>query len=93
MITMSHEIAKLILEHAGTFVDRTEAIATALKLGMPLHDIEEYLDWLDNARPRRSADSPKRVDTLPRANAPAAGDPPLTRSVADALGKFDHEPV
>jgi len=44
---MSHEVAKLLLEKAGTFLERTEAIKAALQLGMPLHEIEEYLDWLD----------------------------------------------
>ncbi len=47
---MPHEIAKLMLEHAGTFLERAEAIRTALSLGMPLHEIEEYLDWLDATR-------------------------------------------
>ena len=47
---MAHEIAKLMLEHAGTFLERAEAIQTALSLGMPLHEIEEYLDWLDATR-------------------------------------------
>ena len=44
---MSYKIAKLILEHAGTFVERQEAIRTAMNMGMPLHEIEAYLDWLD----------------------------------------------
>ena len=44
---MAHEIAKLLLEHAETFLGRTEALETALSLGMPLHEIESYLDWLD----------------------------------------------
>ena len=48
---MAHEIAKLMLEHAGTLLDRAEAIKTALSLGMPLYEIEEYLDWIDTARP------------------------------------------
>lgn len=48
---MAHEIAKLILEHAGTFLEREEAIRTAISLGMPLHQIEEYLDWIDHHRP------------------------------------------
>lgn len=47
---MAFEIAKLLLEHAGTFVERTEAVDAALKLGMPLGEIEEYLDWLDLIR-------------------------------------------
>jgi len=49
---MAHKIAKLLLEHAGTFLERTKAIETALYLGMPLHEIEEYLDWLENVRPQ-----------------------------------------
>jgi hypothetical protein len=48
---MPHEIAKLLLEHAGTFLERTEAVRTAFKLGMPLNEIEAYLDWLDSIRP------------------------------------------
>jgi DNA-binding transcriptional MerR regulator len=50
---MPHEIAKLMLEHAGTFLERTEAIKVALSLGMPLREIEAYLDWLDTMRPHR----------------------------------------
>lgn len=44
---MAHKIARLLLEHADTFLERTEAVETALYLGMPLQEIEEYLDWLD----------------------------------------------
>jgi hypothetical protein len=47
---MAHEIAKLMLEQAGTFLERTEAIRVAMSLGMPLSDIELYLDWLDSTR-------------------------------------------
>ena len=47
---MAHEIAKLLLEKAGTFLERTDAVRTALSLGMPLDQIEDYLDWLDNMR-------------------------------------------
>lgn len=50
---MTHEIAKLMLEHAETFLGRTEAVKTALSLGMPLHEIQEYLDWLDTVNPFR----------------------------------------
>jgi hypothetical protein len=54
---MAHEIAKLMLEHAGTFLERAEAIRVALSLGMPLSAVEEYLDWLDATRgpPRDSS--------------------------------------
>jgi hypothetical protein len=47
---MAHEVAKLMLEHAGTFLERTEAIKVAMNLGMPLNEIEDYLDWLDAMR-------------------------------------------
>src|SRR4030095_11417092 len=49
-LAMAHEIAKLLLEKAGTFLERTEAIKAALQLGMPLDEIQEYLDWLDSIR-------------------------------------------
>ena len=47
-----------MLEHAGTFLERAEAIRVALSLGMSLRDIEEYLDWLDATRgpPRGSSE-------------------------------------
>lgn len=51
---MSHKIAKLILEHASTFLEREEAIRTALSLGMPLSEIEAYLDWIDHVGPPAS---------------------------------------
>ena len=47
---MAHELAKLLLEHADTFLKRTEAVKSALELGMPLAEIEEYLDWVDLLR-------------------------------------------
>ncbi len=53
---MAHEIAKLILEHADTFLEREEAVRTALSLGMSLEEIEEYLDWVDHHRPPRPFD-------------------------------------
>lgn len=47
---MAHEIAKLLLEHAGTAIERGKAIETAVRLGMPLHEIDEYLEWLSLQR-------------------------------------------
>ena len=44
---MAHEGVKLMLQEAETFEQRTEAIETAVGMGMPLHEIEEFLDWLD----------------------------------------------
>ena len=49
-LPMGHEIANLLLEHRGTFLERAEAVKSALALGMPLHEIEEYLDWTDAIR-------------------------------------------
>lgn len=55
---MAHEIAKLLLEKAGTFLERTEAVKTVISLGMPLVEIEEYLDWLErNPSPRWGANA------------------------------------
>jgi hypothetical protein len=63
---MAHEIAKLLLEHAGTFLERAEAIKSAVALGMPLGEIEEYLDWLDHMRSRLPAkDTPTRSSGPP----------------------------
>ncbi len=57
---MAHEIAKLLLEHAGTFLERTEAIEAAMKLRMPVGEIEEYLDWLDLIRASERSAPPSR---------------------------------
>lgn len=62
---MSHEVAKLMLEHAATFLDRTEAIEAALRLGMPLTEIEDYLDWLDSVRSSRPAPEDTDADSPP----------------------------
>jgi hypothetical protein len=63
---MAHEIAKLLLEHAGIFLERAEAIKSAIALGMPLVEIEEYLDWLDQVRPRKPVEGlhPDRPEGL-----------------------------
>ena len=57
---MAHEIGKLLLEYAGSFLERTEAIKVAMSLGMPLREIEEYLDWLDASRPLPSEGGEKK---------------------------------
>lgn len=44
---MTHKIAKLLLEKSDTFLERAGSVKAALGLGMPLSEIEEYLDWLD----------------------------------------------
>ena len=59
---MAHEIARLRLEQAGTFRERTEAVEAALCVGMPLWQIEQYLDLADAAEPRHK---PARVAGVP----------------------------
>jgi DNA-binding transcriptional MerR regulator len=60
---MAHENAKLLLERAATFAQREEAIRQAVSLGMPLREIEEYLDWLDNRPPNpRGSTGESRAD-------------------------------
>lgn len=64
---MAHEIAKLLLEHSATFIERSQAIRAALELGMPLREVEEYLDWLDTLRARGlqvGQGAPRDVDSL-----------------------------
>lgn len=68
---MAHEIAKLLLEKAGTFLERSEAIKTALTLGMPLSEIEAYLDWKESLKGRRR---PSELKSKKEPNATKAGD-------------------
>lgn len=70
---MAHEIAKLLLEHADTFLERSEAVRTAMSLGMPIYEIEAYLDWLDLVRhPPPSQENSSVIDheTKPTNNPP-----------------------
>lgn len=50
---MAHEIAKSVLEQAATPLQRVKAVRVAFRLGMPLHEIEDYLDWLDMVRQKQ----------------------------------------
>jgi hypothetical protein len=60
---MAHDNAKRLLANAGTFDQRQKAILEAIQLGMPLIQIEEYLDWLDNSdRPKRACARPEPAD-------------------------------
>lgn len=43
---MAYEKAKLLLENSNNYFERISAIQSALQLGMPMEDIEDYLDWL-----------------------------------------------
>ena len=51
---MANEFAKAVLDKATTPLQRVKAVRVALRLGMPLCDIERYLDWLDGCRSCRS---------------------------------------
>jgi hypothetical protein len=44
---MAHEAAKAHLKQAKTRSEREQAVRAAFRLGMPLREIEDYLDWLD----------------------------------------------
>lgn len=59
---MAHEIAKLLLEHAQDLAERTEAVAAAMRMGMPLREIEEYLDWLDQLNRTKPSGEPSSED-------------------------------
>jgi DNA-binding transcriptional MerR regulator len=65
---MAHEIAKLVLERSESFIERSEAIKTALSMGMPLNEIEEYLDWLAVVRAQKPAE-PKGQKSTPQDSA------------------------
>jgi len=70
---MSHEIAKLLLEHAETFLERTEAVKSAVSLGMPLNEIQDYLDWLDSVRARKPPATPRAPTKPPTRPANSGG--------------------
>ncbi len=48
---MAYETAKRLLKQAVTFAERIVSVGKAMSLGMPLHEIGEYLDWVDRPRP------------------------------------------
>ena len=48
---MAYENAKQLLAQACTEIERDDAIRQAILAGMPLNQIEEYLDQLDFAGP------------------------------------------
>jgi DNA-binding transcriptional MerR regulator len=51
---MDRDALKVMLRSATTLAERTEAVQVAVRLGMSLREIEEYLDWLDATRRPRS---------------------------------------
>ena len=54
--------ARVLLARAESSADRKYAVAQAMAAGMPLHEIEEFLDWADAVRAGRvpAPTSPKR---------------------------------
>ncbi len=74
---MAHETAKQLLAQSETFLQRTEAVRMALSLGMPLNEIEAYLDWLDSMRPGRPPIAPD--GDLPSADSGEASSPAANR--------------
>jgi len=59
---MDRDALKVMLRSATTLAERTEAVDVAVRLGMSLGEIEEYLDWLDATRlPRSDRTCPARV--------------------------------
>jgi hypothetical protein len=47
--------ARVLLARAENAADRKHAVSTAMAAGMPLHEIEEFLDWVDAVREGRAA--------------------------------------
>ena len=70
---MAHRIAKLLLEQADSFLDRTEAVKAALSMGMPLHEIERYLDWIEASGLQRGNTSDRVDPNSGGAERPMAG--------------------
>lgn len=54
---MAHEKAKLLLESSHSYLERIAAIQSALELGMPYDEIEDYLDWVELMRCEASSGS------------------------------------
>jgi len=48
----ARDIAELTLACAADSSERTSAVRIAMALGVPLNQIQEYLDWLDSQDPR-----------------------------------------
>jgi hypothetical protein len=67
---MAYEDAKQWLSEAQTVDERREAIRAALGLGMPLYEVEVYLDWLDANRLAGNRMSEQSVDDRARLQNP-----------------------
>jgi len=78
---MAHKIAKLHLENAKTLEQQIVAVETSISLGMPRHEIEAYLDWLEVRSPTPSQKPAPRRAPSSQAARQAAG-PRLRQSIA-----------
>jgi hypothetical protein len=58
---VAYEIAKLMLERGGSLFEREEAVRVAVYLGMPLEQVEEYLDWLECVPPTCPVNEPRPI--------------------------------
>ncbi|MHB8973175.1 MAG: hypothetical protein ACYC3X_24005 [Pirellulaceae bacterium] len=65
---MAHDFSKLLLERAEGFVQRQKAIRVAMRLGMPLCEIEQHLDRIDHQREREEQRRNHRAPGSPAAN-------------------------
>jgi len=72
---MAHDFAKLLLERAEGFVPRQKAIRVAMRLGMPIAEIERHLDWIDYQRERENQRRNHRAPGSPAANRNANQNP------------------
>ncbi len=54
---MAYEAARVLLEKATTPLEREAAVRAAMQMGMPLHEIEQFLDWLDLRRRGNQSDN------------------------------------
>lgn len=70
---MAHEKVKQLLEQARTLEQRTDAVREAISDGMPLNEIEAYLDWLDAVRPLNAPQDSGESGSPPPPQSPPAG--------------------
>ena len=54
---MNRETAKEMVARAATFSERADAVRAAIDAGVPLAEVEEYLDWQDANRQYHSHSS------------------------------------
>jgi hypothetical protein len=70
---MAHEQVKQLLERATNELERADAIRQAILAGMPLAEIETYLDWLDAVRAQAGGASSQANSRSPGGNEATGG--------------------